>query len=111
MKRDPLLVNPPFTVSVFPPPLGDPVSKLKESFVRFPFTVSLLPPLTLAVLPDFNVTLPVMVAVAPVRENCPPAVKPPSNLRVPLFPNVSTPVLLMVVVPVTSRLSAFPDRF
>ena len=76
-----------------------------------PFTVSLPPPLISAVLPDFHVPLPVMVAVAPLRENCPPAVKPPSNLRVLAFPNVSPPVPLMVVAPVTSRLSALPDRF
>jgi len=109
MLSDPLLVNPPFTVSLFPVPLA--VSKLVELFVKFPFTVSVLPPLTSAVLPELNVPLTPMVAVAPVRLNCPPAVKPPSNLRVLAFPNVSTPVLLMVVAPVTSRLSALPDRF
>jgi len=108
-KRDPLLLNPPFTVTLFPVPLA--VSKLVELFVRVPFTVSVLPPLTVALLPDFNVRLPVMVAVAPLRLNCPPSVKPPSNLRVLLFPNIMSPVLLMVVAPVTSRLSALPPSF
>ena len=68
----------------------------------------MLPPFKLTELPELSVQLPMMVALAPVRESEPATVTPPSNLRILAFPNLRFPVLLMVVAAVTSSVSTMP---
>jgi len=105
-KRDPLLLNPPLTVTLFPVPLA--VSKLVDLFVRLPFTVSPEADCISRRLPTAKVMVPPLGVIEVVfpfcRKSCParlliPCVrfKVAPGLRVTLPESLSAPFTDSVV--------------